>query len=175
MPEDFQLNQEVAGVLDAAREVDDVVVLVTGVFDILHDEHRLFLEKAKAAGDVLVVGLESDVRVRQLKGEGRPIHSEHQRLEQISQLESVDVVFVLPEQFSRPEDHKKLIYIIKPSVLAVSSHSPHLDKKRAILAEVGGEVRVVHQHNPEVSTTKLLEERKEIASRFSNLSTPGVS
>ncbi len=133
------------------------IVLATGVFDILHQEHTNFLKNAKAIGDYLIVGVESDVRVRQMKGEGRPVNSQVVRVKNLLHLNIADEVFVLPEQFSKPEDHKALIQKIKPRYLAVSSHSQHLDKKQAILKEFGGEVVIVHEHNPEISTTKILQ------------------
>lgn len=131
-------------------------VLVTGVFDILHQEHRVFLAKAKALGGRLVVGIESDVRVRQIKGEGRPINSQARRRQQLLDLGLADEVFILPEQFSRSADHERLIATWQPKYLAVSSHTAHLDKKRALVEKYGGEVVVVHQHNPDISTTKLV-------------------
>ena len=55
-------------------------VLATGVFDVLHIEHIRFLAAAKQQGDRLIVGVESDVRVRAMKGPGRPLHDEQVRL-----------------------------------------------------------------------------------------------
>ncbi|GIK84506.1 MAG: hypothetical protein BroJett025_11280 [Patescibacteria group bacterium] len=132
-------------------------VLVTGVFDVLHEEHRNFLKKAKSLGEYLVVGIESDVRVRQIKGEGRPVNTEQLRKKNVEALAIADEVFILPEQFSKPEDHSTLIQKIRPDYLAVSSHTKHLDKKQAILEQFGGEVVVVHEYNPKISTTKLLQ------------------
>lgn len=144
--------------LEIMRESKQKIVLVTGVFDVLHEEHKLFLKKAKAAGDALVVGIESDVRVRQIKGEGRPIQSQETRLQALEMLDVVDVVFILPEKFSSPDDHRKLISLIKPDIFAVSSHTAHLDKKRKIVEEFGGRVEIVHEHNPKMSTTIMLEQ-----------------
>ena len=132
------------------------IVLATGVFDVLHEEHVNFLKKAKAAGDVLAVGIESDVRVRQIKGEARPVNSQAQRSSNLRDLNLIDLVFILPEQFSKPADHKNLIEVIKPSVLAVSSHTKHLREKEIILKQNGGRVKIVHQHNPDISTSKLV-------------------
>lgn len=136
-------------------------VLVTGVFDVLHEEHTNFLKKAKDLGDYLIVGLESDVRVRQMKGEGRPVNYQNIRKSNIEALKIADEVFILPEQFSKPEDHKKLIRKIKPDYLAVSSHTKFLDRKQAILDEFGGEVVVVHDHNPKISSTKIIKFLKQ--------------
>ena len=135
---------------------ENVFILVTGVFDVLHNEHLLFLQKAKALGTVLIVALESDARVRKIKGEGRPIHSGEQRADQIKALHLADFVFILPEEFSRREDHDALIREIRPHFLAISSHTAHQKEKRAILQKYGGDIRIVHQRNPDVSTTQIL-------------------
>ena len=136
--------------------MSQIKVLVTGVFDLLHAEHVNFLRAAKAIGDILIVGIESDVRVKQLKGEHRPVWNQDRRVRELKKLKFVDQVFVLPTKFDSPADHEQLIGTIKPDILAVSSHSPHLEAKQRILAKFGGRVEVVHQHNSEVSTTYLI-------------------
>lgn len=137
-------------------------VLVTGVFDVLHTEHKTFLQKAKQLG-YLLVGVESDVRVADMKGPGRPIHSQNERVKNLQALGIADEVFVLPEDFSLPEHHRNLIQSIQPDYLAVSSHTKHIDKKQKIMNEFGGSVVVVHEHNPEVSTTLLLANQIEVS------------
>lgn len=130
-----------------------LVVLATGAFDLLHEEHKNFLQKAKAAGDILVVGLESDKRVSDKKGMGRPIWNQEQRLKAISDLSFVDFAFILPENFKTPADHLNVLQSIQPNILAVSSHSEFLDRKIQLMSEIGGKVEIVHQHNPAVSTS----------------------
>ncbi|MBD3279798.1 MAG: adenylyltransferase/cytidyltransferase family protein [Candidatus Pacebacteria bacterium] len=142
--------------VNQTHQQQQTLVLVTGVFDLLHQEHRHFLQKAKAAGDALIVGLESDQRVRQLKGPGRPINTAKVRQQNLAALEIADAVFVLPAAFNKAEQHQQLIQQLKPQVLAVSAHTPNLAQKRQILARFGGRVVVVHQHNPQISTTKLI-------------------
>lgn len=138
------------------RQQKQKIILVTGVFDLLHQEHKIFLQKAKAVGDILIVGIESDVRVRKMKGEGRPVQHEQARLSVIQKLSYVDEAFILPESFSSPQDHEDLIAFIKPSILAISSHSEHQDKKRVLMEKYGGSLHIVHEHNPNISTTKTL-------------------
>jgi D-beta-D-heptose 7-phosphate kinase / D-beta-D-heptose 1-phosphate adenosyltransferase len=144
-------------------------VLVTGVFDVLHQEHLNFLRKAKELGGELIVAIESDVRVRQIKGEGRPVNTQDIRQQNLENLHIANRVFILPENFNNPAAYEALIAEWKPTYLAVSSHSPHLDKKREILAKFGGEVKVVHEHNPTISTTILLTKNQAPAD------TPGQS
>lgn len=154
------LPPQVASRLQELREPDKKVVFASGVFDLLHQEHKAFLHSAKQQGDVLVVAIESDVRVRQLKGEGRPVQSQEVRQQQLEALKDVDLVFILPEDFARPEHHRQVIMEVQPDFLAVSSHTSHLEKKKAVVEEFGGELVVVHQHNPAVSTTQLLAQAK---------------
>ena len=66
------------------------------------------------------------------------------------------MVFVLPDSFSQPLERQKFIEQVRPDILAVSSHSSHLEGKRQVLEKCGGQVVVVHQHNPEFSSTILL-------------------
>lgn len=139
-----------------ARENGKKVVIATGVFDLFHEEHQAFLSAAAEQGDLLVVGLESDLRAKQLKGPDRPRQPQAQRQEQVQNYPVVTAAFILPEAFSAPHHHRALVALLQPSVLAVSSHSPHQDKKAKLLAEFGGELRVVREHNPLVSTTQLL-------------------
>ncbi len=133
------------------------VILVTGVFDLLHSEHIGFLKSAKALGGRLVVGIESDERVKKLKGEGRPVQSAAERKKALVALEFVDEVIILPIQFETDSDHLRLLKLVKPDILAVSSHTPHLTSKRQLMKKVGGKVVVVRKHNPSISTTKILQ------------------
>lgn len=137
-----------------------IVVLVTGVFDLFHEEHQNFLQKAKATGDFLVVGVESDVRVRQMKGPGRPVQDQRIRCQQVQSFAAVDQAGVLFTHFDQPSHHTAFIEWLRPDVLAVSSHSPHQSEKQAIVQRFGGTLSVVHQHNPAVSTTQRLQEMK---------------
>ena len=131
-------------------------VLVTGCFDVLHSEHKKFLTAAKALGGWLLVGLESDSRVRQLKGQGRPVNPLSQRLVNLRRLKIADYAFGLPENFATTAARRALIKRIHPDILAVSSHTPNLSVKRQLMRELGGQVKVVLKHNPDISTTKML-------------------
>ena len=177
-----------------SRPKPSQLILVTGVFDILHQEHLNFLQKAKSApllskqdtssppspklisksaknGKILVVGIESDQRVAKIKGPGRPVNPESKRAQNLATLPYVNYVFVLPKNFSKPSDHVKLINTLKPDILAVSSHTLHLEAKTKILNQVGGKVQIVHAHNPRESTTKLLEK----TNKYTTKTTPGQS
>jgi len=77
------------------------LVFTNGCFDLLHPGHIETLEKARSLGDALVVGVNSDRSVREMKGSGRPILPEHERAEILAALESVDAVVIFDEPTPR--------------------------------------------------------------------------
>ncbi len=93
------------------KEQGKRIVFTNGCFDIIHVGHVRYLKEAKALGDILVIGLNSDASVGRLKP-GRPINSEEQRAEVLASLMMVDYVTVFDE--ATPYD---LINLIKPDVL----------------------------------------------------------
>ena len=88
------------------------VVFTNGCFDLLHPGHVRYLAQARALGDALIVAINSDRSVRELKGKGRPILNEQERAEVLSALESVDFVVVFDEQTPQ-----QLIAAILPDIL----------------------------------------------------------
>jgi rfaE bifunctional protein nucleotidyltransferase chain/domain len=97
---------------DRLRREGKRVVFTNGCFDLLHPGHIRYLAKARALGDVLIVAINSDRSVRELKGKGRPILNEQERAEVLSGLESVDFVTVFDEETPR-----ELIATILPDLL----------------------------------------------------------
>jgi rfaE bifunctional protein nucleotidyltransferase chain/domain len=93
----------------AARKA---VVFTNGCFDLLHPGHVALFEAARAQGDVLVVGVNSDRSVRALKGEGRPLIPEGERAETLAALEAVDRVIVYDDDTPRA-----VISALAPDVL----------------------------------------------------------
>ena len=98
--------------VERMHQKGDKVVFTNGCFDILHLGHIDYLEKAKALGDKLVVGLNSDDSVKKLKGETRPINGEFARARMLAALGFIDAVCVFGE-----ETPKELIEFILPDVL----------------------------------------------------------
>lgn len=138
-----------------AKEKQQITVLVTGVFDVLHEEHVRFLKKAKEEGDILLVAIESDKRVRMIKGDERPINSQDVRKVNLEHLKIANWVMILPDDFDY-EARDEFISLVRPDVLAISAHSPFKQDKINVVSKYGGEVRVVLEFNPEVSTTQTL-------------------
>ena len=113
------------------------IVFTNGVFDILHIGHVNYLREAREQGDVLVVGLNSDSSVRELKGKSRPIQHEEDRAGILAALQSVDFVVLFSE--STPID---LIKALKPDVLVKGGDwvVEQIVGYKEVLAN-GGEVR----------------------------------
>jgi rfaE bifunctional protein nucleotidyltransferase chain/domain len=88
------------------------LVFTNGCFDLLHVGHVLYLEEARALGDVLIVGLNSDASVSRLKGPNRPIQDEYSRAHVLAALESVAMVVLFSE-----DDPYELIRLLQPDVL----------------------------------------------------------
>jgi len=115
------------------------IVLVGGVFDILHYGHLYFLKKAKELGDYLVVAIESDSNVKRLKGDNRPFHNQNQRREILESLNVVDKVVILGELMN-DVDYRKLVEEINPNILAITKGDPMIDKKKIHADKVGAMV-----------------------------------
>lgn len=149
--------QELSDIISKLHQQRKTIVLATGVFDLLHAAHKQFLNRAKEQGNVLIVGLETDQRVKRMKGNDRPHETLELRLKKVAKLNDVDWVFSLPLQFDSQADYENLISLIKPDVLAVSEHSPYKEQKQKILEKYDGQLKVVLHHNKRVSTTKKIE------------------
>jgi D-glycero-beta-D-manno-heptose 1-phosphate adenylyltransferase len=105
--------------LDRRRRFGKTVVFTNGCFDILHAGHVRYLTQAKACGDILVVGLNSDESVGTIKGEKRPIVSELQRAEVLAGLQCVDFIALFDEP-----DPLGLIERLEPDVLVKGADWP---------------------------------------------------
>jgi rfaE bifunctional protein nucleotidyltransferase chain/domain len=103
----------------ASRPVGFKVVFTNGCFDLLHPGHIRTLEAARKLGDVLIVGINSDRSVRELKGPGRPVLPEQERAEILASLESVDAVVVFDEPTPR-----EIIAALLPDVLVKGGDWP---------------------------------------------------
>jgi len=116
------------------------LVFTNGVFDILHAGHVRYLAQAREFGDLLVVGLNSDVSARALgKGPNRPVNGEEDRAEVLRALRSVDAVILFDEP--TPE---RLIAALRPEVHVKGGDYRIEDLPEAnIVAGYGGEVRII--------------------------------
>lgn len=136
-----------------------MIVWTNGCFDILHPGHLSSLQAAKALGDVLVVGVNSDEAVRSLKGTGRPVLSEADRAAMLAALECVDYVII----FNDPTP-ARCIELLKPAISCKGSEYAPPDGKpvpEAPIVEIFGGRMIYLPLVPGFSTTALIERTSE--------------
>ena len=134
------------------------VVFTNGCFDLLHPGHIRCLEQARALGEVLVVAINSDASVRQLKGESRPLVSQEERAEILAALAAVDYVVIFDEPTPR-----ELVAALRPDVLVKGGDwGPDEIVGREEVQAAGGRVVLV-PIEPAYSTTGILEKIRNSA------------
>jgi len=127
------------------------VVLTSGTFDLFHIGHAQYLEKAKQLGDILIIGVDSDEKVRARKGPDRPIVPEGERVLILAHSRHADVITL--KNASDPSNH--LIKLIRPDVLVVSKSTKHKNDEVDEKAHYCGEI-VLLEPQAETSTSAKL-------------------
>ncbi len=130
------------------------IVATNGCFDLLHVGHARYLKRARALGDVLVVGLNGNASVHELKGQGRPLNDEKDRAEVLAALESVDLVTIFPELRAT-----RFREAVAPDIYVkggdYDSDTLNADE-RAVLEKVGAKIDIV-PFEKGYSTTRIIE------------------
>jgi len=135
------------------------IVFTNGVFDVLHPGHVRYLSAARAHGDLLIVGLNSDASVRRNKGSERPIVPELERAELLLALECVDAVSVFDEE--TPHD---IIARVQPDVLVKGADWPADQIVGRDIVEGRGGVVIREPIEQGHSTTAILQKVRAVAS-----------
>jgi rfaE bifunctional protein nucleotidyltransferase chain/domain len=122
-----------------ARKHGAQIVFANGCFDILHVGHIRYLEGAKALGDLVVVGINSDEQVRIQKGGGRPFVGERERAELVAAIRAVDLVTIFDEPTV-----EQLLLLLKPDIHAKGTdYTEETVPERAVVRSYGGRVAIV--------------------------------
>ncbi len=139
-----------------ARQEKKTIILVGGVFDILHTGHIEFLHKASSFADALLVMLESDTAVARKKGPDRPVHPQSDRALVLASISEVQGVILVPE-FERDEQYFELVKDIRPDIIGVTEGDSrkHVDMQSRV---IGAKVVVVMKKVGGHSTTRLISE-----------------
>ena len=151
--------EEIKLIRSALKADNKKVVFTNGCFDLIHAGHIDYLNKAKALGDILIVGLNTDNSVKRIKGDKRPIINEDERAEIISNLKPVDYVIFFDE-----DTPSELINELVPDIL-IKGADWKIDEivgGETVLAN-GGEVKTIKFVNDQ-STSKIID---LITSRYS--------
>lgn len=134
----------------ALHQLNQRIVLTMGAFDIFHIGHARYLERAKERGDVLIVGVDSDEKVKERKGPNRPLVPEAERLEVLTHVRHVDLVFL-----KNTNDSKwQLIKTVKPDVL-IAIKENYNQEQLGELKEFCGEVVVLERQATTATTAKI--------------------
>ena len=142
---DLKRLKDLVAVLKRERKK---IVFTNGCFDVLHAGHVDYLEKARALGDVLIVGMNSDSSIRRIKGEKRPIVPENYRARVLIGLKAVDYVFIFDD-----DTPFKVIKTVKPHVLVKGAD---WELEKIIGREFAERVeRIPFEYD--ISTTKIIE------------------
>ena len=139
MKQKIKSKKELLRIIKDLKAKGKRIVFTNGCFDLLHIGHVRYLEKARALGDVLVVGVNSDSSVRKLKGPERPILHEEERAGILSGLGCVDYITIF-----REIDPLKLITSLRPDLLAKGGDwTKEQTVGKEVVERLGGEVVII--------------------------------
>jgi len=141
---------KLADIVNALRIMDAKIVLTMGAFDFIHIGHFLYLEKAKQHGDFLIVGVDSDAKVRARKGPDRPIVSESERVQMLTHVRHVDFVTLKSDN-----DLKwALIKLVRPDTL-IATKETYSPKQIKELKKYCGKVVILDPQATTSTTAKI--------------------
>ena len=151
-------RKELATLLEPMRRAGKTVVFTNGCFDLLHAGHVKYLQQARALGDLLVLGLNSDSSIRRLKGEKRPLLEETERAQILAALDCIDYLTIFDED--TPLD---LLQLLKPKILVKGGdYRPEDVVGKELVESYGGRVELI-QFVDGKSTTNIIE---KVLSRY---------
>ena len=149
-------RKNIGNVVTTLKAEGKKIVFTNGCFDILHVGHVRYLKEAKALGDILILGLNSDCSVKSLKGSNRPINNESDRAEVLSALKSIDYVVIFDEKTA-----ENIVGEVKPDIYAKGGdYSIDTLPEAKIVAEHGGKT-VLLQLVDGKSSTNIINKCKE--------------
>ena len=148
----FYTRQELVQARGGWRRAGKTVVFTNGCYDILHPGHIRLLERARTLGDVLILALNTDAGVARLKGPGRPLMCQDERVRLALVLEAVDAVALFDEDTPR-----ELIAEVTPDVLVKGADWAHFIAGREEVEAAGGKVMALPLE-PGYSTTNIADE-----------------
>lgn len=139
-------DQELKQVVALLKKNGYKITLTQGVWDLIHIGHAQYLEKAKAQGDILIVGVDSDQLTKKRKGPSRPIVPEDERVKMISHLRYVDLIFLRQIRHGMA-GNDKVLQIVQPDVLVVSMTNKDIgeEKMKAMKQYCKKVIPLIHQ------------------------------
>jgi cytidyltransferase-like protein len=140
---------------------DKTIVFATGCYDILQSGHAVFFNQCKSHGDILVVGIGKDETLRQLKGPGRPVNPENNRLYLVAAMEDVDYAVLNDDEIGEGKiDFKEVMTNLKPDVFILNDDDSSIPPKQKLCDNIGVKIKFVPREVPEelipTSTTNII-------------------
>jgi D-beta-D-heptose 7-phosphate kinase/D-beta-D-heptose 1-phosphate adenosyltransferase len=158
---------------DHCKGVGLKIVLTQGTYDMVHIGHARYFEEAKKHGDLLIVGVDSDRKVRMRKGPDRPLVPQEERLEMVVHLRPVDVVTI--KEHNMPKWH--LIKTVRPDVLIVTDETVKKYGKKKIkeMSKYCGKVVVLEPMATTSTSAKIRRLQLGLAKRFEKALIPKIA
>ena len=141
-------DRELLRFIKEQRQQGKTIALTSGSWDILHVGHMRYIEAASKLSDVLIIGIDSDAKIKKRKGENRPIVPENERIEMISHLGYADAIYLK----SHRHQPNKLIKLVSPDILIVSKTTKHTSEKYQEIKKYCNKI-VVLEAQAQTSTT----------------------
>lgn len=149
---------------------DKKIVFCSGVFDLTHTGHVLFLESCKKLGDILVVGIGSDKSVKRYKGEQRPIYNQHIRLKLIDSLKPVDYCFMDDDIYEKNDPLLLIKFTfkqLKPDIYVFNRDAYDIKGRMNLAKAHGIRIKLCKRNCPKVyehiSTTQIIEKIRKFS------------
>jgi cytidyltransferase-like protein len=138
------------------------IVFCTGCYDILQSGHAVFFNQCRQEGDILLVGIGRDPIVTLLKGPGRPVNPENNRLYLVAAFQDVDYVTLNDDNIAYGRiDFKETLHALRPDVFVLNQDDPEIDLKKTLCEETGTKLVLVGREVPEIleptSTTRIID------------------
>lgn len=134
-------------IIDAEKRQGKKIILANGCFDLIHVGHIRYLKEAKKKGDILVLAINSDASIGQLKGKGRPILKEKERVDIFTSVSFVDYITIFEETTV-----ENILHALKPDIHAKGSdYTEETVPEKATVRSYGG--RIVITGGPKVRST----------------------
>lgn len=134
----FQSAPELKAAIEPLRKQGKTLVTTNGCFDIIHAGHILYLTEAARLGDILAVGVNCDKVVQKLKGKGRPLQNEQDRLAIVASLRMVDFAFIF-----REDDPRQFLEILRPDVHVKGGDYSEEIIEKPVVEKHGGKIKIV--------------------------------
>ena len=145
-------RKDIKKIVEKERLLGKTIVTTNGAFDLLHSGHIKSLNFAKTKGDILIVGLNSDMSIKKYKSEKRPILSQEERSFILSSISSVDYIVIFDEK-----NPIELLKDIKPDIHVKGSEYKNNIVEREIVEKFGGTINFMTRNPDDISTTKIIQ------------------